>query len=61
MLVRATIDVRKWRRLGREADRAVDPKAELVAGETFVQGVVELVEGMDFAVVVELRQVGTET
>lgn len=52
---------RKWRQEGRAADRGLDPEAALREGEGFVCGVVELDEGTDFAVVVEIRQVGKET
>ncbi|MFK8001329.1 MAG: hypothetical protein AB8H86_17170 [Polyangiales bacterium] len=52
---------RKWRQKGRAADRALDPEAALREGEGFVCGVVELDDAADFAVVVEIRQVGKET
>ena len=60
-LVVAIKEARKWRREGRAADQALDPQAELAEGECFVHGVVELEEGTDFAVVVEVRQAGKET
>lgn len=60
ILVVAIRKAREWRREGGAADRAIDPNAVLREGEGFVHGVVEFDEGMDYAVVVEVRQVGKE-
>ena len=53
----------RWRALAeaREAEEAFDPSAPLIEGARYVAGRVELAEGAEVAVRVEIDQLGTES
>jgi hypothetical protein len=60
-IIRSLLFRAKSLRLAHESDAAVDPKAPLAVGNSFVSGRVEYAEGQSSAITVHVEQKGTES